>query len=461
MAMASARSGGKRREVDMTQGSVFWHLFQFALPLVAGNLFQQLYNMVDTWVVGNYVSNEAFSAVGTVTPIIMMLIGSFSGLAGGAGVVIAQYYGAKKLDRVEKAVHTSIALTVILTVVFTLAGIVMTPVMLRFMKTPDEVFGQSSAYLTIYFAGMAGLLFYNMGAGILRAVGDSKRPFYYLVVAAVLNTVLDLVFVMKFHMGVEGVAYATIIAQGISAILVMVTLLRTSSCVRLDVKRLRIHLPVLRQIIYVGFPAALQMAVTAFSNVFVQSYINQFGADAMGGWTAYAKVDPFVYLPMQSLALAATTFVGQNLGRGQMERARKGVRTALIMAIVSTIVLSTAIVIAAPQLVIFFNDKPEVVEYGTLFLRRMIPCFVVICASEIYAGALRGAGNSRAPVLIMLGSYVLFRQCYLYVMSHCISNSILPLALGYPIGWLLCSTITTIYYHRVGLGDSLLERENK
>ena len=461
MAIASARSGSKRREVDMTQGSVFWHLFQFALPLVAGNLFQQLYNMVDTWVVGNYVSNEAFSAVGTVTPIIMMLIGSFSGLAGGAGVVIAQYYGAKKLDRVEKAVHTSIALTVILTVVFTLAGIVMTPVMLRFMKTPDEVFGQSSAYLTIYFAGMAGLLFYNMGAGILRAVGDSKRPFYYLVVAAVLNTVLDLVFVMKFHMGVEGVAYATIIAQGISAILVMVTLLRTSSCVRLDVKKLRIHLPVLRQIVYVGFPAALQMAVTAFSNVFVQSYINQFGADAMGGWTAYAKVDPFVYLPMQSLALAATTFVGQNLGRGQMERARKGVRTALIMAIVSTIVLSTAIVIAAPQLVIFFNDKPEVVEYGTLFLRWMIPCFVVICASEIYAGALRGAGNSRTPVLIMLGSYVLFRQCYLYVMSHCISNSILPLALGYPIGWLLCSTITTIYYQRVGLGESLLERENK
>ena len=288
-----------------------------------------------------------------------------------------------------------------------------------------------------------------------------KRPCYYLVVAAVLNTVLDLVFVMKFHMGVEGVAYATIIAQGISAILVMVTLLRTSSCVRLDVKKLRIHLPVLRQIVYVGFPAALQMAVTAFSNVFVQSYINQFGADAMGGWTAYAKVDPFVYLPMQSLALAATTFVGQNLGRGQMERARKGVRTALILAIVSTIVLSPAIVIAAPQLVIFFNDKPEVVEYGTLFLRWMIPCFVVICASEIYAGALRGAGNSRTPVLIMLGSYVLFRQCYLYVMSHCISNSILPLALGYPIGWLLCSTITTIYYHRVGLGDSLLERENK
>ena len=461
MAIASARSGRKRREVDMTQGSVFWHLFQFALPLVAGNLFQQLYNMVDTWVVGNYVSNEAFSAVGTVTPIIMMLIGSFSGLAGGAGVVIAQYYGAKKLDRVEKAVHTSITLTVILTVVFTLAGIAMTPVMLRFMKTPDEVFGQSSAYLTIYFAGMAGLLFYNMGAGILRAVGDSKRPFYYLVVAAVLNTVLDLVFVIKLHMGVEGVAYATIIAQGISAILVMVTLLRTSSCVRADVKKLQIHLPVLRQIIYVGFPAALQMAVTAFSNVFVQSYINQFGADAMGGWTAYAKVDPFVYLPMQSLALAATTFVGQNLGRGQMERARKGVRTALIMAIVSTVILSSTIVIAAPQLVIFFNDKPEVVEYGTMFLRRMIPCFVVICASEIYAGALRGAGNSRTPVLIMLGSYVLFRQCYLYVMSNYISNSILPLALGYPIGWLLCSTITTIYYHRVGLGDSLLERENK
>ena len=319
----------------MTQGSVFKHLLLFALPLLAGNLFQQLYNMVDTWVVGNYVSNEAFSAVGTVSPIINMLIGSFMGLSSGAGVVISQYYGAKRHDRVQDAVHTAITMTVVLSVAFTAIGIWMTPAMLRFMKTPAEVLPDSTAYLTIYFSGMAGLMFYNMGAGILRAVGDSTRPFYYLVTTAVINTVLDLVFVIKFHMGVEGVAYATIIAQGISAVLTVGTLMRTETCVRLDLRKLRCRFDVLRQIIRVGIPAALQMAVTAFSNVFVQSYINQFGPDCMSGWTAYTKVDQFIFLPMQSLALSATTFVGQNLGGEKGDRAREGVRTALAMATVN------------------------------------------------------------------------------------------------------------------------------
>ena len=340
---------------------------------------------------------------------------------------------------------------------FTLAGVLLTPTLLRFMKTPAEVFPQSSAYLTIYFSGMVGLMFYNMGASILRAVGDSRRPFYYLVVAAILNVVLDLLFVIKFRMGVAGVAYATIIAQGISALLVMVTLLRTSSCVRVEVKLLGVDRILLRQIFYVGIPAAIQMAVTAFSNVFVQSYINQFGADCMGGWTAYAKVDPFVYLPMQSLALACTTFVGQNLGRGQVERAYKGVRTSMAMAMVSTVVLSGTVIGLAPHIVTFFNSKPEVVSYGTLFLRRMIPFFVIVCISEILAGALRGAGNSRTPVIMMLTFYVAFRQVYLFVMSNYISNTILPLALGYPAGWVLFSTAILIYYRKRGLRDSLME----
>ena len=454
-------SRGKRHDVDMTQGSVFLHLLYFALPLLAGNLFQQFYNTVDIWVVGNYVSDEAFSAVGTVTPIINMLIGSFMGLASGAGVVISQYYGAKKFDKVQEAVHTAIALTVILTVLFSIIGVAMTPAMLHFMKTPDEVFGASSTYLTIYFSGMVGLLFYNMGSGILRAVGDSKRPFYYLVASATINIALDLVFVIKFHMGVAGVAYATIIAQGISATLTLITLLRTSSCVHLEFQKIRIHLPVLRQIIHVGIPAALQMAVTAFSNVFVQSYINQFGSDAMGGWTAYTKIDQLIFLPMQSLALSATTFVGQNLGDGQAERAKKGVRTSFLMAVCVTIVVSTGVILAAPHLVVIFNDKPEVVDYGVLFLRRMTPFYVLCCVNQIYSGALRGAGNSRVPMIIMLSSFVVFRQCYLYVVSNFISNTILPLAMGYPAGWLVCSTMTLIYYHKVHLAGTLKLEEQK
>ena len=306
----------KKHDVDMTSGSVFRHLLNFAVPLLMGNIFQQLYNTVDTWVVGNYVSNEAFSAVGTVAPIINTLIGAFSGLASGAGVVISQYYGAGKYDRVKDAVHTAVMMTLVLSVVFTAIGIAMTPNMLRLMKTPAEVFPESRAYLNIYFSGMAGLMLYNMGAGILRAVGDSKRPFYYLVCAAVINTVRDLVFVIAFDMGVEGVAYATIIAQGISAILTMLTLFRSESCVRVELKLIRFHKDMLLKIIKVGIPAALQMAVTAFSNIFVQSYINFFGADCMGGWTAYTKVDQLLFLPMQSIALAATTFVGLNLGKG-------------------------------------------------------------------------------------------------------------------------------------------------
>lgn len=441
-------------DVDMTEGNAFQHLILFALPLLAGNLFQQMYNMVDTWVVGNFVSEAAFSAVGTVAPIINMLIGSFTGLASGAGVVISQYYGARKDDRVSDAVHTSIVLTIILTVVFTVLGIGMTPFMLRLMEIPDDVFPESTAYLTIYFAGMAGLMFYNMGAGILRAVGDSKRPFYYLVVCAVLNTILDLVLVIQFDMGVRGVAYATIIAQAVSALLTVITLMRADSCVRLDLRKLRMDLQLLRQIVRVGIPAALQMAVTSFSNVIVQSYIFGAAPASTGGWTAYSKVDQLIFLPMQSLGLAATTFVGQNLGSGQPERARKGVRVSLAMSMTVTVVISAAVVVAAPYVVAIFVDQdksPAVVEYGTLFLRYLTPFYVLCCVNQIYAAALRGAGDSRAPMFIMLGSFVVFRQIYLFIMSNFISDALLPLAFGYPAGWLVCSVLTLLYYRHFHL----------
>ena len=441
-----SRVGGRQHDIDMTQGNVFLHLLYFSLPLLAGNIFQQLYNTVDTWVVGNYVSYEAFSAVGTVAPIVNMLIGSFMGLASGAGVVISQYYGAKNEEKVQQAVHTSIVMTVFLTIVFTLLGVGMTPTMLRLMKTPAEVFPESSTYLTIYFSGMVGLLFYNMGAGILRAVGDSRRPFYYLVVAAVLNIILDLVFVIVFHMGVAGVAYATIISQAISATLVLITLMRTPSCVRLTLRQLRLDIPILKKIIRVGIPAALQMALTAFSNVFVQSYINHFGADCMGGWTAYQKMDQLLFLPMQSLALAATTFVGQNLGMRQVDRAKQGTRTALLMSMGVTAVMAVLVMIFAPYLVIFFNDKPEVVTYGTLFLRYLTPFYLLCCVNQVYSGALRGGGDSQAPMLMMLFSFVLFRQIYLFIMANFIANEVLPIAMAYPAGWLVCSALTFIYY---------------
>ena len=445
-----------KKETDMTEGSILHHLIGFALPLLAGYVFQQLYNTVDTWVVGNFVSNEAFSAVGTVGPIINTLIGFFTGLASGAGVVISQYFGAKRYKEVEETVHTAMVMTVLLGIVFTVVGLLMTPAMLRLMKTPEEVMPESYTYLTIYFGGLLGLMIYNMGAGILRAVGDSQRPFFYLVVSAVINTVLDLVFVLVCGMGVEGVALATILAQAISAVLVVLDMRHGGSAVALHWRELKIHWNMLWKIICVGIPAAVQMAVTAFSNVFVQSYINYFGPDCMSGWTAYSKIDQLILLPMQAIALASTTFVGQNLGINQVERAQKGVRIALLLSVVSTIALMIPVLLLAPQLTAFFNDKPEVVEYGAMLLRLISPFYVLCCVNQIYAGALRGAGNSRVPMIIMLSSFVVFRQCYLYIVSNFIANEVVPIVLGYPAGWLVCSLITLLYYRRAELSRGRL-----
>jgi len=442
------------KDVDMTQGNITKHLITFALPLLAGNIFQQMYNM-DTWVVGRYVSNEAYAAVGTNGPIINMLIGFFMGLSSGAGVVISQYYGAKRYEDVSRTVHTALTMTLIIGVLFTGLGQFMTPYMLRIMKTPANVLPESITYLRTIFSGIIGLMIYNIGSGILRAVGDSQRPFYFLVVCAVMNTVLDLVFVLAFDMGVRGVALATILAQAISALLVIITLLRTNECIKLIPTKLKIHWDMLKKIFRVGIPAAIQMAITSFSNIFVQSYINFFGDNCMSGWTTYAKVDQLLFLPMQSIALASTTFVGQNLGCNQIERAKQGVTRAIMLALASTLFLMVPVLIFAPQIVAFFNSKPEVVEYGSMLLRWITPFYILCSFNQIYSGALRGAGNSKAPMIIMLSSFVVFRQIYLFLMSR-ICNEIIPIAMSYPAGWLLCSTLTVIYYHKAQLGKSRL-----
>ena len=449
----------KKRDVDMTEGNILRHIIAFALPLLVGNLFQQLYNTVDTWVVGNFVNNEAYSAVGTVGPIINMLIGFFLGLSSGAGVVISQYYGAKQHDKVQETVHTAILMTLILGVLFTVIGISMIPLMLKLIKMPDTVTGEATTYLTIYFAGIMGLMLYNIGAGILRAVGDSKRPFYFLVVCALLNTVLDLLFVLVLHMGVAGVALATILSQSISAILVLITLMRSDNCIRLDLRKLKIHMPMLKKIFKVGIPAALQMAITGFSNIFVQSYINFFGENCMSGWTTYSKVDQLLFLPMQSISLASTTFVGQNLGKNLVQRAKKGVTVSMLIAVASTVVLMLPVMLFAPQIVAFFNSEPAVVDCGAMLLRWLSPFYVLCCFNQIYSGALRGAGNTRAPMIIMLASFVAFRQVYLFAMSR-IWNEIIPIGMSYPAGWLLCSLLTVIYYRKVQLSKSRLVDDN-
>ena len=434
-----------RRDVDMTQGSITRHLIQFALPLLAGNVFQQLYNMVDTWVVGNFVSNEAFSAVGTVGPIINMLIGFFMGLSSGAGVVISQYYGAHRPEKVRDTVHTAMVLTLVLCAAFTALGLALIPAMLDLMNTPAEVLPESTAYLSIYFSGITGLLIYNMGSGILRAVGDSRRPFYFLVVSAVLNTGLDLLFVAVFHWGIAGAAIATVAAQVLSAGLVLGVLTRSRGCYRIQWRGMRMHRGILRNIFVVGVPSALQLAITSFSNVFVQSYVNRFASSCMAGWAAYQKIDAFVILPMTTLSVTATTFVGQNVGAGNWDRAKQGIRCALAMATVVTGVLLVPLMVFAQPLCTLFNQEPEVLGYGVYFIRLISPFYLVANFNQIYAGALRGAGDAKVPMVIMLGSFVVFRQLYLFV-TYQVAGTLLPVALGYPVGWVVCSGVLLWYY---------------
>lgn len=440
--------GKKGNTRDMTSGTIWKHILVFAIPLLVGNLFQQLYNSVDSIIVGNFVSKQALAAVGSTGPVINTLVGFFMGMSTGAGVVISHYFGGKDEKGLHEAVHTTVLLTILLCVVFTLVGISMVPFMIHFMKTPEDVVSESMEYLRIYFAGISGLMLYNMGAGILRAVGDSRRPLYFLCISSVINIVLDLLFVVVFHMGIAGVAWATVISQIISAVMVLGVLTRTRDIYRLIWKDLKISMHILKKVCVIGIPAGLQMAVTSFSNVFVQSYINRFGSACMAGWTSYTKIDQFVILPMQSLSLSATTFVGQNIGAGQPERADKGRKTALVMSLAITAVLTLLLWIAAAPAIRLFTPEADVLKYGTIFLRFMSPFYVCCCFNQITAGTLRGMGDSTGPMVIMLGSFVVFRQIYLAVLTRWIGG-IYIVAFAYPAGWIVCSLCVGIYYRIV------------
>ncbi len=439
----------KHKNVDMTEGVIWKQFIAFAVPLLMGFIFQQLYNTVDSIVVGNFVSTEALAAVGSVGSIINTLIGIFAGFGTGASVVIARLYGARDDGGVSKAVHTTVVMTLYLALIFTAVGVAMVPFMLRMMKTPDDVFGEARTYLTIYFAGVVGLMFYNIGAGILRAVGDSRRPLYFLVFSALTNTALDLLFVLTFHLGIAGVAYATVVSQLLSAALVLFTLSRSSGPQRLNRHVLRISPPMLKSIVKIGMPAAIQSGLTSFSNVFVQSYINSFGSACMAGWSVYGKLDQLALLPMQSISMASTTFVGQNLGARDMARAKRGVRTAILMSTLSTASLMLPLMVFAGPLLRIFNHDPEVLAFGRLFVVWMSPFYVFACVNDILAGALRGAGESKAPMFIMLACFVVIRQIYLYFISRA-TQTVLPIALGYPLGWILCAALQFAYYKLSG-----------
>ena len=431
---------------DMTSGPILRQLVLFALPLMLGNVFQMLYNTVDSVIVGNFVSKQALAAIGSTTMITNMMVFFFNGFSVGAGVVIGQYFGAREMDKLHRAIETTMAATFLLSVLFSVAGVLAVESLLRMMSTPDDVFADAAIYLRIYIGGISGLLIYNMGSGVLRAVGDSTRPLYFLIFTSLLNIVLDLFFVIVLKTGIAGAAIATVISQAISGAAILLLLSRTRDIYRLSWRELRLDWPILRRIFAVGLPAGIQSVLTAFSNIFVQSYINVFGSDVMAGWSSYNKLDQFIMLPMQSMAMAATTFVSQNVGAGEDRRADRGTLASLLLTCGITGSIIALLIIFAPSAVRLFSPDSEVIRYGVLFIRTNCAFLLFNCMNHVLAGALRGRGDSRGPMIIMLSCFVALRQTYLYLITHFYANTPRIVGFGYPIGWSSCCAVMLFYF---------------
>ena len=419
---------------DMTEGSILRQMILFALPLMLGNVFQMLYNTVDSVIVGNFVSKQALAAIGSTTVIVNMMVFFFNGFSIGAGVVIGQYFGARDMDKLHRAIETTMAATFVLSLLFSLLGVALVPPLLRFMSTPEDVLPEATVYLRIYLGGISGLLIYNMGSGILRAVGDSTRPLYFLILTSLLNIALDLFFVLVLKMGVAGAAVATVLSQFVSGALILVLLTRTRDIYR-------------KKIFFVFLSMAIQQVLTAFSNIFVQGYVNVFGSDVMAGWSSYNKLDQFIMLPMQSMAMASTTFVSQNIGAGKERRADQGTGVALMLSTSVTLGIAVALFVFASPAVRLFSPDSDVIRYGVLFIRANVFFLLLNCVNHVLAGALRGRGDSAAPMIIMLSCFVGARQVYLYLVTHLVANTPLLVGLGYPVGWTLCFIVQLSYYY--------------
>lgn len=438
----------KSKSTDLIHGHIAKSIFWFSVPLLIGNLFQQLYNTVDAYVVGNFVSKEALAAVGASSPIINMLIGFFMGLATGAGVIIAQYFGAGDNGRLKKAVHSSAALTLVMSLLLTVIGIIGTNPMLHAIGIPADVFHDSSTYLMIYFAGISFNLIYNMGSGILRAMGDSKRPLYFLIIACIVNIILDFLFVKYLHMGVAGAGYATLIAQAISAILVVIVLIRSEGPHQLFWKQIRFHLPILKKIIMVGLPTGIQQSIVSLSNVIVQSYVNAFGSSVVAGYSATIRIDGFVNLPLQSFNMAVTTFVGQNIGAKQYERVKKGSRIALWMTMAVIATMAISLFFFGESFIAIFNSEPDVIQAGRTMQLAFVPFYIMLPVVQIYNGVLRGAGKSSVPMYIMVFNFVILRQIYLAIVTQ-MTSDVYFVFMGWPVTWVTCAIMFIIYYHKV------------
>ena len=444
-AQSRTASENKLAKGLMTDGIIYKQLLFFSLPLILGNLFQQLYNIVDSIIVGNFIGGNALAAVGAGSAVINLLIGLLVGLTTGAGVVVSQFFGAGDPQKVKQSVHTAFAFTLIFGLIISLVGIFVSDYILIWTNTPPQVFDQASVYLKIFFSGLIFLTIYNMGAGILRAVGDSKTPLYYLGVACFVNIVLDILFVVVIGMGVEGVAIATLIAQAAAALLTVHKLMISSQSCRLILKEISIYGPRLRQILYIGIPSGMQQMIISLSNVIIQGYINGFGADAMAGWSAYSKLDGILLLPIFSFGLAMTTFTGQNIGAAKLDRIRQGAKSCLYMSCGFSLAASLIMYLYGGYVFRIFTSETNVLQHAVYMMKGLIPFYFLLAVIQVYSGVISGAGRSFASMIIMVINMCVIRIILLWFIAPLFPD-VRSIFYAYIISWLGCAVCMVLYY---------------
>ena len=433
-----------KERISLTSGSVARGILMFAVPIFISNLFQQLYNAVDSLIVGNFLGGDALAAVGSSGSLIFLLTGFVNGVSLGAGVLVARCYGAKDDENLHRVVHTSVALGIAAGLVLTVVGVILTPQILRWMDTPEEVLANSVIYFRVYFLGCIAVILYNVGASILQSVGDSKSPMYYLIAASILNVVLDLLFIAVFHMGVGSAAFATILSQTLSAVLAFRKLGRATEAYRVQWRKVRFHRSTLRAVVTQGVPSGVQNSVISLANVIVQANINAFGADAMAGCGAYSKIEGFAFLPVTCFSMALATFVSQNIGAGRLDRVRKGMRFGVITSPLLAECIGVAIFLLSPLLVAAFNNEPEVIAFGVRQARTASMFYCLLAFSHCCAGILRGLGRPVVPMGVMLAVWCALRICYITVAVRLVPD-IGVIFWAYPLTWCISSLLFAWY----------------
>lgn len=433
-----------KSEVNLTEGSIAKNIIKFAIPMFIGNLFQQLYNVADSLVVGNFLGSDALAAVTSTGSLIFLLVGFFNGTAMGAGVIIARFFGAKDHENVKKAIHTDLAFGILCGAIMTLVGVIFAPQILTLMDTPEDVFVQSVLYIRIYFLGSIAVVLYNVCMGIMQAVGDSRHPLYYLIFSSVVNILLDLLFNGVFKLGVEYAALATIISQLLATLMCLWRLTGKSQTYRVEPRKIGFDKGLLKQIVGIGLPSGLQNSIISIANVVIQANINAFGSAAMAGCGAYFKIEGFVFLPITCFSMALTTFIGQNLGAKQYDRAKKGAAFGIFCSITLAEVIGILVYFFMPRLILLFNAEADVVNYGILQAHTESLFYFLLAFSHTVAGIMRGAGKSTVPMFVMLGCWCIFRITYVTIITSIIPT-IQVVFWAYPITWSLSSVVFLIY----------------